>query len=529
MRFLLVSDTHIGGRFDELMFNKGVDICNHLDADYLVHCGDLTNDGTLAQYEIAKLYLEKFNKNKNLIIIPGNHDVKNVGDLLWEEMIGERFFCHEDEVKKVKILALDSSEPDSDTGRMGPKGIQRIYDEFGSIPEYWLKVLIFHHQTLPIPYTGRERSAIYDAGDAVRAILDNNVHLVLNGHRHISNFYRMSDGAMQAWIVNSGTLSCKKTRYREEYSMIVIDVDREKNDICIRVVLLNKDPYEEQIKCRCRFQEVIPPMKKDHLATIVQIGNTDICDTHFNTDSFNKGVKAINDLNCDLVVHCGEVTGSAYLHDFEWSKALLEQIDKPKLIVPGDDDAYPLGYELFPEYIGDMNPTFNNDVLDVLGFNSCLIDEKTGRLGRGNVAEIVDKLTNSEKLGVIAFHHTIIPLPRTKHDAELMDAGDVLSAIVKNRINLVLTGAKNQAGCWQVNDTVFVNAGTLSSYNITKREGNSFNIIDIYQTNIGKYYEIDEYLISSFKRKNIGLFHVSDIAKPIEVPPVIEYLPRKQV
>ena len=74
MRFLLVSDTHIGGRFDELMFNKGVEICNHLEADYLVHCGDLTNDGTLAQYEIAKLYLEKFNENKKFIIIPGNHD-----------------------------------------------------------------------------------------------------------------------------------------------------------------------------------------------------------------------------------------------------------------------------------------------------------------------------------------------------------------------------------------------------------------------------------------------------------------------
>ena len=523
MRFILISDTHIGGRFDELMYNKGMEIANFVEADYLIHCGDLTNDGTLAQYEIAKLYLDKIEKNKPFIIIPGNHDVANVGDLLWEEMIGHRFFVHEDKKKKVKILALDSTEPDSNSGRMGPKGIQRIYEEFDSLPEYWLKVLIFHHQTLPIPHTGRERSAIYDAGDAVRAILDNNIHLVFNGHRHISNTYRMSDGAMQAWIINSGTLSCRKTRYREEYSMTFVDVDRETNNICIRVLQLNQDPLLENISCSGKFQEVIPPMKKDLLSTLIQIGNTDISDTRFNVDAYNKGVKIINETECDLVVHNGEVTGSSFLHEFEWSKALLDQIEKPMLVVPGDNDAYPLGYELFPEYIGELNPTFENGNILVKGYNSCLIDAKIGRLGRGNTSNIIESLTNTSKLGAIAFHHTIIPLPRTKHDSELMDAGDVLAALVNNRVNLVLTGAKNQAGCWQVNDTIFVNSGTLSSLNVTKKEGNSFNIIKIFQTDIGKYYEIEEYLISPFKYKTIGLFHVSDLAKPIQVPLKIKY------
>ena len=524
MRFVLISDTHIGGRFDELMFNKGIEIANFVDSDYLIHCGDLTNDGTLAQYEIAKLYLEKINKDKTFLIVPGNHDVKNVGDLLWEEIIGERFFVYTDEKKKVKILALDSTEPDSDTGRMGPKAIKRIYEEFENLPEFWLKVLIFHHQTLPIPYTGRERSAIYDAGNAVRAILDCNIHLVFNGHRHISNFYRMSDGAMQAWIVNCGTLSCKKTRYREEYSMTILDVDRETNDLAIRVVLLNNDPVEEQIQYSGKFQEITVPMKKDPIASIIQIGNTSISDQLFDIDSYNKAVTAINDTPCDLVVHCGEVTGNSYLNEFEWSKALLQQIEKPKLIVPGDRDSLPLGCQLFPEYVSKPLPEFENGNLLVLGYNSCIIDEHLGRLGRGNTEKIVQRLTNSKKLGVVAFHHTLIPLPKTKHDAELIDAGDVLSALTKNRVNLVLTGAKNQAGCWQVEDTVFVNSGTLSSYNITKKEGTSFNLIKIYKTNIGKYFEVEEYIINDFKYRTIGLFHVSDIAEPIRIPEKIRYI-----
>ncbi|MHA1954180.1 MAG: metallophosphoesterase family protein, partial [Candidatus Heimdallarchaeaceae archaeon] len=265
------------------------------------------------------------------------------------------------------------------------------------------------------------------------------------------------------------------------------------------------------------------PTEKELITTIVQIGNTDISDQRFNIDAFKKGVKVINETPCALVVHCGEVTGNSYLHDFEWSKALLNQIEKPKLIVPGDKDTYPLGCQLFPEYIGDFQPKFENKEIKVLGFNSCIIDDNVGRLGRGNTKDIIQDLTNSNKIGVVAFHHTIIPLPRTKHDAELIDAGDVLSALVNNRVNLVLTGAKNQAGCWQVDDTVFVNAGTLSSYNITKKEGNSFNIIKVYKTDIGKYYEIDEYLIDSFKHQTVGLFHVSDIAPPIEVPKKLKY------
>ena len=524
MRFILISDTHIGGRFDELMFNKGIEIANYVDSDYLIHCGDVTNDGTLAQYEIAKLYLEKINSKKNFFLIPGNHDVKNVGDLLWEEIIGERFYVSTDKKNNIKILFLDSAEPDSDTGRMGPKAIRRIYEEFENLPEHWLKVLVFHHQTLPIPHTGRERSAIYDAGNAVKAILDCNIQLVFNGHRHISNYYRMSDGAMGAWIVNCGTLSCKKTRYREEYSMTILDVDRERNNLVIRVLLLNKDPIEEQIRYSGKFQDIRIPTKKTHISTIVQIGNTDISDLNFNVDTFNKGVKAINELPCDLVVHCGGLTGNSLLHEFEWSKALLDQIDKPIMIVPGVNDTQPLGCQLFPEYIGDLQPFHENDNVRVLGLNSCIIDEKIGRLGRGNTSYIVDNLTNISKIGIIAFHHTIIPLPRIKHEAELMDAGDVLSALVNNRVNLVLTGAKNQSGCWQVDDTIFVNAGTLSSFNITKKEGNSFNLIKIYQTNFGKYYEVEEYLIDKFKFKTIGLFHVSDEATPMKVPPEIKYL-----
>ncbi len=517
MRFVLFSDTHIGGRYDELILMKGIEYINSINADYFIHCGDLTDSGTLANYEIAKLYLKKIEK-KPVLIVPGNHDSKNVGDLLFEEIIGKRFWVHTDTKNKVKILGLDSSEPDKDTGRMGPKAIKRIYLEFADLPEYWLKVLVFHHQTLPIPYTGRERSALVDAGDAIKAILDCNVHLVFNGHRHISNVYRMSDGVMNAWIVNVGTLSCKKTRYREEYSMTVVDADLQKNNLVIHNLLMKKDPVEEFIKYSGKFQDFKAPEDKKKIATIIQIGNTAFSNNKFRMDMYLKGVEAINLIPADVVVHCGEVTGASYYTEFQQAKSLLTNIKKPLIIVPGDNDSYPLGWELFPEFIGDPNPIFKNKNIIVKGFNSTIVDEHVGRMGRGNTREMLKILSDKSKVGVVAFHHSIAPLPGTKHDAELEDAGDVLSNIVNNRINLVLTGAKNRAGCWQINDTVFVNAGTLSSINITSKDGNSFNIINIYQTCIGKFYEIEEYLIEKNIRRTIGSFHISDTATPIRTP-----------
>jgi 3',5'-cyclic AMP phosphodiesterase CpdA len=513
MKFLLISDTHIGGQFNEEMFYKGVEIANQSDVDFLIHCGDLTSDGTLAQYELSKMYLEKITK-KPFLIVPGNHDGANVGDLLWEEIIGTRYFVHTDEEKKVKIFGLDSSEPDRNTGRIGRKAIQRIYDEFSSLTDDWLKVIVFHHHCLPIPYTGRERSSINDAGSVIKTILDCNIQLVFNGHRHITNVFRLTDGEINAWIVNCGTLSCKKTRYREEYSMTIVNVNREKNEIATKILKIGKEPTEEEMKFSGIFQENVEFKEKELVSTIVQIGNTDFSDAKFNLEVYEKGVQSINNMNCDLVVHCGGVTGSSYLNEFKRAQLLLDKIKKPLLIVPGGNDSSPLGYDLFSRYIGLKNPIYENDKLLILGFNSCIIDEKEGRLGRDNTNFAVEKLTKtSSKIGIVTFYHTIIPLPRTKHEAELTDAGDVLNALTQNNLDLVLTGAKNRSATWQVNNTVLVNAGTLSSLNVNTYLGNSFNIIEIFKTEIGKYYEISEYIIEEDKKMLIGTFNVPNNRK----------------
>ncbi|MFW9931006.1 MAG: metallophosphoesterase family protein [Candidatus Thorarchaeota archaeon] len=507
MRFVGISDFHIGGKFNEKMFKKGIDFVNNTDADYVILGGDITDSGTVANYELAKEMLKEI--KKPYLMVPGNHDSKNVGDLLWEEIFGPRYFVEINNEKKVKILGLDSSEPDQDTGRLDSKAIERIYLEFRDLDDSWLKVLVYHHQTLPIPYTGRERSALIDAGDAIKAILDCNINLVFNGHRHISNTFRLSDGDdISSLIVNMGTLSCLKTRYREEYSLMVLDIDAKQRNASVSVHLLNSmDNHINKLNFK-NLQGIPKPKTKDLIATIVQIGTTDFSESKFNLNMFAKGVKSINNIKCDLVVHCGNITGESWLSEFKNAKVMLQQISRPMIILPGPQDTKPLGYELFSNYIGDMNPIFENETLCFLGFNSCLLDDVSGRLGRSNSKLIEEKMSTSNKLNIVAFHHTIIPLPRTRHEAELSDAGDVLAMLTRNKVDLVLTGAKNKPATWQVNDTVFVNTGTISSYNINTSSGNSFNIVSIYQTEKGRYYEIDEVLLSTEQARRIGAYHI---------------------
>ncbi len=516
MRLVVFSDVHIGGKFNEEMFRKGVDIINSTEADYYLFTGDLTDQGTLHEYKSAtEKYLPLI--KKPVLYIPGNHDVKNVGDLLWEEFIGPRYFLHNDLDKKVKILGLDSNEPDKNTGRIGEGGIKRIYQEFEGLDDEWVKILAFHHQTLPIRYTGRERSAITDAGDVIKAILDTNVDMVINGHRHISNVYLLSDSDYSTLVVNCGTMSCKKTRYKEEYSVTVIDYDRQMKEAVVKIVKLNETPPRQVTRYTGKTNLSLAPDRVKGMTVptsrIIQIGNTEFSYDTFDAKAYAKAVTMLNFMNCDLVIHCGDVTNSSFMEEFEMAQVYLNQIKHDMLIVPGPRDYYPLGYEMFRKTFGTTNPMFENTTIKVLGINTCILDESEGRLGRSSLRRIREELSHTNKNSVVAFHHTLIPLPRTRHSAELQDAGDTMAFLIGMGVNLVLTGSKNTSGCWRVGDTIFSNCGTIASKNITSSKGNSFNIIDIYEKPDCKVIVVSEFFVNTGLTQEIGRFLIEKGSK----------------
>ena len=177
-----LSDLHCGSpHFVPDLMERAIAEINDLEPEIVVCSGDLTTFGFKEEYAAAKRYLDRIECDA-LVVIPGNHDSRNVGYVHFEELFGER-----NSVLRrsgVTVVAVDSTEPDLDHGQIGRGRYGWIEEQFAAEPSD-LRVFVLHHHLLPIPGTGRERNVVYDAGDAIESLQRADVHLVLSGHKHV--------------------------------------------------------------------------------------------------------------------------------------------------------------------------------------------------------------------------------------------------------------------------------------------------------------------------------------------------------
>lgn len=219
-RIVHISDTHVSkfGMFLPERLDASIRIINSLDPkpDFIVHTGDLTDNGILMDYEMAIDKMEEF--EPEIIYVPGNHDERNYGDSLFREMVSGVDVVTS--FGKTVVLTLGSAIPDSDYGRLGRGRQELIKQKIKGFSEKTLKIVAFHHHLIPVPFAGREKDILEDAGDVLRIILDSKVNMVLMGHRHVRNAI-MVGGTL---LVNAGTVSCVRTRGKLGNSFNVLDV-----------------------------------------------------------------------------------------------------------------------------------------------------------------------------------------------------------------------------------------------------------------------------------------------------------------
>ncbi len=108
-RIAHISDLHCGSQhFVPNLMERAIMEINELEPDVVVCSGDLTAFGYRQEYAEAKQYLERLGC-ETLVVVPGNHDSRNVGYLHFEEQFGERdTVVHQN---GVSVVAIDSSEP----------------------------------------------------------------------------------------------------------------------------------------------------------------------------------------------------------------------------------------------------------------------------------------------------------------------------------------------------------------------------------------------------------------------------------
>ena len=226
-----LSDVHVGGgRYREELLRTAIEEVNRAEPDLVVIAGDLTDDGYPDQYPLAVQELAALGCPR-VVRVPGNHDARNVGYLLYEDAFGARDSRLQLECagQDVSLVAVDSSKPDLDEGEIGREHYGWIEDGFAT--EADVRIFVCHHHLVPVPGTGRERNQVLDAGDVLSLLRQCGVDLVLSGHRHVPYVWPIA-GML---LVHSGTVSTLRTRGfpHPAYNLITVENGRIAVELCI--------------------------------------------------------------------------------------------------------------------------------------------------------------------------------------------------------------------------------------------------------------------------------------------------------
>lgn len=229
------------------------------------------------------------------------------------------------------------------------------------------------------------------------------------------------------------------------------------------------------------------------MVVIAHISDLHIEDTNsFNEEMFFEAVREINDLNPDMIILSGDITNQGYYKEFIRAKELLSAFEPPLYAIPGNHDSRNLGYESFEEFIGKRSWRLTKDNhFTVIGLDSSAPDLGSGNIGRPQhvwMNEQLEQCTKENNFTVVAIHHHVIPIPATGRERNVLnDAGDILKSLIDFKVDLVLCGHKHVKNIWKMNDTLFVNAGSLSSNKLRGNDRNSYNIYNISSNRIEIY------------------------------------------
>lgn len=214
-----ISDLHVSASdFNEEVFMEAVAEINHLQPDMIILTGDLTEHGYYNEFQQATKYLELF--EAPLFAVPGNHDSRNLGYQSFEELVGEKSWKLTFG-EKYTVIGLDSSSPDENKGHIGtPQHLWLEHQLDECVINDYFSIVALHHHIVPIPQTGRERNVLSDAGDILKTLTTHEVDIVLSGHKHVPNIWKLNETI----IVNAGSLCSSKLRGKIKNSYNVYNI-----------------------------------------------------------------------------------------------------------------------------------------------------------------------------------------------------------------------------------------------------------------------------------------------------------------
>jgi len=260
-----LSDIHCGSPFfDPELLRHAVEEVRSLGPDLVLIGGDLTTDGYAHEFRDAQNFLSPlFDAPLTTIVIPGNHDAKNVGYLHFLDSFGlgdvpgkgdrvlrlsGRFSPGDEGPKAVTVVAMDSTKPDLAEGEIGRERYSWIRQQFSQQADF--RVFALHHHLVPVPGTGRERNTVWDSGDVLALLADAEADLVLSGHKHVPFVWLLNN----VLVVNSGTVSSHRLRGYVRPSYNVIEITEDRVVVTLRYPGTGERPAAELDRRRMRLE-----------------------------------------------------------------------------------------------------------------------------------------------------------------------------------------------------------------------------------------------------------------------------------
>ena len=225
------------------------------------------------------------------------------------------------------------------------------------------------------------------------------------------------------------------------------------------------------------------------MTLIAHISDLHISKSHFDEKVFLKFVEEINNKEPDLIILTGDLTNDGYYTNFKLAEKYLEMFKAPLFTIPGNHDARNVGHETFEKLIGERTwKLTKEDELVIIGLDSTLPDVNYGHIGREQQLWLEAQLEQAQEenlLTIVALHHHVLPIPKTGRERNILsDAGDILQTILDHHVAMVLCGHKHVPNLWNMEGTLFLNAGSLASYKLRGDDINSYNTYEIKEDSV---------------------------------------------
>lgn len=238
-RIAHLSDLHFGAHDPAVVAGAEAWLANERP-DLVAISGDFTQRARAGQYREAGAFLARIHAaGLTTLAVPGNHDVPLYDILQRFARPLRRYRRHIDddlcpwfERENLAVLGINTARSLTfKDGRISHEQMDLIRARFRDVPPGRTRILVTHHPlfAMPIGEEGEPTEAVGRQSEALRAVADAGVHILLAGHFHRSftrSARQMVKNAGPALVIQAGTATSTRLRHGEAQSFNLIETHR---------------------------------------------------------------------------------------------------------------------------------------------------------------------------------------------------------------------------------------------------------------------------------------------------------------